>query len=93
MSFQQVVPVSAETTDQCIILRPAVWSGPIVELHPEGQVFCTMILCLVRTGIGPFLQSSLNEAFSLSVCLRSVGLCTRMIHPEIFAGLANGLDV
>jgi len=65
--------------------------GPVevVVLHPGLQVVIALVGVLPVTGIGPFPQSGLDEAFGLAIGSWGVGTSEAVRNIEFRAGLSK----
>src|SRR5262249_24316017 len=83
---QQVVLGYAEATDGRIGFQATMWAMPIVAMEPMEQLNRPLIRVVVGASVGPFTQCCLNEAFGLSIGLRSVRLREDLTKAAAFAG-------
>src|SRR3982750_3835748 len=64
---------------------------PVVSGQPDRQRGGAVVRGWVGLSIGPFAQSSLDEALGLAVCLGRIRLGPDVLETEIAAGAAEGL--
>lgn len=63
---------------------------PIVPMQPYGQFGGSVVRGRIGDGVGPFPESSLDEALGLAVGLGRIGLGPDMLEAEVSAGLGEG---
>ncbi len=59
-------------------------------MQPIGQFLCPLLGVFVGSGIGPFAQGRLYEAFGLAVCFWGIGFGSDVFEAELFAGVFEG---
>jgi len=64
---------------------------PVVVVQPRLELVITVLGSGVNTGVSPFAQSSLNEAFGFAIGARSIGASEAMAQTESKNGETEGM--
>jgi hypothetical protein len=64
---------------------------PVVVVKPGLELVVAMLGSGINTGVSPFAQSGLNEAFSFTVGARSIGASEAMAQTESENGATEGM--
>ena len=73
MESQEVVAVQARAADRWSMVETTMRTMPVVVMKPGLKLVIAMLGSWVNTGISPFAQSGLNEAFGFAIGAGSIG--------------------
>ena len=71
-------------------MKATMRTGVVVVVGPGSEGEVTLVGVGPVSGIGPFAQSGLDEAFGFAVGLRGVRLNPDVLDSELFAGAGEG---
>ena len=86
---QQVVPVETGTANGRSVIQTSMRAMPVVLMEPAWQLESSGLGVVVRTAVGPFPESGLDEAFGLTVGAWSVRTSEALVNTELLAELAK----
>lgn len=89
MVCQQVVPVETGTADGRSVIQTSMRAMPVVLMEPAWQLESAGLGVGVRTAVGPFPESGLDEAFGFPVGAWRVRTSEALANTELLAELGE----
>jgi hypothetical protein len=88
---QEVVAVQARAADRRSMVETTMRPVPVVVVKPGLELVIAMLGSWINTGVSPFAQSGLDEAFGFAIGTRGIGASETMAQAESENGAAEGM--
>ena len=88
---QEVVPDQARAADRWSMVETTMRAMPVVVVKPGLELIIAMLGSGINTGVSPFAQSGLDEAFGFAVGAWGVGASEVMAQTQSKNGTAESM--